>query len=111
MIFPSFKKFLLTRLMRGVTLEARADDVSTLKFLLTRLMRGVTVSRLIFFFCFQAISTHTPHARRDERWACGPAEVEFLLTRLMRGVTTILQGGNFAKKISTHTPHARRDWV
>ena len=57
------KKFLLTRLMRGVT---RKYDMwfAHWAFLLTRLMRGVTVA----------------HLRR-----CFPEP--FLLTRLMRGVT------------------------
>ena len=36
----------------------------TLKFLLTRLMRGVTASALCHVLQL-VISTHTPHARRD----------------------------------------------
>ncbi len=56
--------FLLTRLMRGVTIVFCTID-KTEKFLLTRLMRGVTRAR-----------------------AGSSVAVSFLLTRLMRGVTT-----------------------
>ena len=57
-------KFLLTRLMRGVTPTAISSACMPILFLLTRLMRGVTdiavgVADISF------ISTHTPHARRD----------------------------------------------
>ena len=56
------------------------------KFLLTRLMRGVTKTDYKARTA-QAISTHTPHARRDE-----------LRANQIKRVS-----------ISTHTPHARRD--
>ena len=80
-----------------------------------------------------AISTHTPHARRDQpRLQLKQKTAKFQLTRLMRGVTlkiivlvqllkfqlTRLMRGVTAgyeseqaeiKNISTHTPHARRD--
>ena len=56
-------RFLLTRLMRGVT--SFLDTMSTtFGFLLTRLMRGVTLTPLSEP-AFGKISTHTPHARRD----------------------------------------------
>ena len=58
-----------------------------LKFQLTRLMRGVTADNLMLELG-EKISTHTPHARRDEN--IYKVEVwiwEFQLTRLMRGVT------------------------
>ena len=55
--------FQLTRLMRGVTLK-KIVLLCTFKFQLTRLMRGVTVKSLKLKG-FSAISTHTPHARRD----------------------------------------------
>ncbi len=55
-------------------------------FLLTRLMRGVTSLALITVGKI-AISTHTPHARRDE---------------------LLVESGDITD-ISTHTPHARRD--
>ena len=49
--------------MRGVT-PLRLYPEVTAQFLLTRLMRGVTIHfPLPNFFIF--ISTHTPHARRD----------------------------------------------
>ena len=56
--------FLLTRLMRGVTLWSNKNSTSVL-FLLTRLMRGVTALGFRNFV-HVFISTHTPHARRDQ---------------------------------------------
>ena len=50
--------------MRGVTPQGVALFRIDILFLLTRLMRGVTIS----CGCYtqtQRISTHTPHARRD----------------------------------------------
>ena len=61
-------------------------DDSTL-FQLTRLMRGVTKPK---YFCdaSSAISTHTPHARRDRGTFAPLCDMyKFQLTRLMRGVT------------------------
>ena len=80
------------------------------------------------------ISTHTPHARCDEknhraihrlyefllthlmrgvtrRISTMPIGTRFLLTHLMRGVTSgkIVLRSN--AKISTHTPHARCDKI
>ena len=78
-------RFLLTRLMRGVTLLQAVKEQPPI-FLLTRLMRGVTAETLINNKC-TIISTHTPHARRD-----------------IRSGTPL-----FLLRISTHTPHARRD--
>ena len=84
--FPFYCSFLLTRLMRGVT-SAICPANWKIIFLLTRLMRGVTLFRKKWSHLWQ-ISTHTPHARRDRAglqcrfWNSG-----FLLTRLMRGVT------------------------
>ena len=63
---PVLQKFLLTRLMRGVT-QLWALVGAAAEFLLTRLMRGVTGIR-----------------------PGGPGSIQkFLLTRLMRGVTVI----------------------
>ena len=51
--------------MRGVT--SFLDTMSTtFGFLLTRLMRGVTLTPLSEP-AFGKISTHTPHARRDRK--------------------------------------------
>ena len=72
--------------MRGVT---PAADVQPVKhgFQLTRLMRGVTI-RTAKVTTLDRISTHTPHARRDETSRTVISEHgEFQLTRLMRGVT------------------------
>ena len=61
----------------------------------------------------RAISTHTPHARRDlVIVSLFSNALRFQLTRLMRGVTTYLQSMIVVgRAISTHTPHARRDLV
>ena len=58
------------------------------------------------------ISTHTPHARRDNNLllVCGRSYA-FQLTRLMRGVTVSVWKFFRLEYISTHTPHARRDTV
>ena len=56
-------KFLLTRLMRGVTPYSNRFK-GMITFLLTRLMRGVT-KRIFRNTAITSISTHTPHARRD----------------------------------------------
>ena len=61
--YLGYLSFQLTRLMRGVTNESGLYSL-VLSFQLTRLMRGVTKQ------CRNrnrsaAISTHTPHARRD----------------------------------------------
>ena len=103
------------------------------KFQLTRLMRGVTKS-IRSSLLNHTISTHTPHARRDNirihaavvpdkfqltrlmrgvtkfktTSACGS---KFQLTRLMRGVTKGIALKENKNIISTHTPHARRDLV
>ena len=71
--------------MRGVT-QNRQKKSQDQKFQLTRLMRGVTA---LFpnVHRYAQISTHTPHARRDE-----------LDINEVQKIT-----------ISTHTPHARRD--
>ena len=73
--------------MRGVTTEKNAIR-EAIEFQLTRLMRGVTglpVTRVTG----TDISTHTPHARRDQLQS-----VQYYLIF-----------------ISTHTPHARRDFA
>ena len=71
--------------MRGVTKDVGVDKAE-IKFLLTRLMRGVTTTsptlKLVLI-----ISTHTPHARRDVSLLDKLVSLPFLLTRLMRGVT------------------------
>ena len=57
------KRFLLTRLSRGVTVDGIFGR-QTKKFLLTRLSRGVTRLFLLLRILLW-ISTHTPLARRD----------------------------------------------
>ena len=71
--------------MRGVTVNP-VSPANIEAFQLTRLMRGVT-RHLNFRNLFLTISTHTPHARRDEGASSNVSVVP----------------------ISTHTPHARRD--
>ena len=72
--------------MRGVTHFFGNFGLAHL-FQLTRLMRGVTPESAKKITGSE-ISTHTPHARRDEEKA-----------RALR-----------EQIISTHTPHARRDY-
>ena len=100
--------FLLTHLMRGVTVSESCCS-SSLTFLLTHLMRGVTTPS-IFAHSNAAISTHTPHARCDLENADGYTDFySFLLTHLMRGVTYRCNDTRHLYTISTHTPHARCD--
>ena len=56
--------FLLTRLLRGVTMIANSVGIID-EFLLTRLLRGVTYMKRQRITNDQ-ISTHTPLARRDK---------------------------------------------
>ena len=126
-----FLQFLLTRLMRGVTvlqIVVTAEPIISTHtpharrdFVVSRLGRRWGISthtpharrdvKMICLPIFSAISTHTPHARRDPRRlpAC-PSRLPFLLTRLMRGVTALDFVAAQNEEISTHTPHARRDY-
>ena len=85
------------------------QDKSILRFQLTRLMRGVTSIRTGLLI-HSIISTHTPHARRDNSIITvilnvhnfnSHASCEAWLDKLYTWLYNI--------KISTHTPHARRD--
>ena len=94
-------------------------------------MRGATYA-MIWNEWFRDISTHTPHAGRDEinmssaiqqanfysHAPCGARLAKtaqaihsciFLLTRPMRGATAQDQVKSNMFCISTHTPHAGRD--
>ena len=51
--------------MRGVTPSPAMIKVRIQSFQLTRLMRGVTFEKTLTF-PVEKISTHTPHARRDQ---------------------------------------------
>ena len=56
------------------------------------------------------ISTHTPHAGRDDRQVLHVLKkIQFLLTRPMRGATCDQAIAAAYVAISTHTPHAGRD--
>ena len=127
------KTFLLTRLMRGAT-NRRHRGYCRLGFLLTRLMRGATYPKYMEGDTI-IISTHAPHARRDENLGHEKAgHRQFLLTRLMRGatkarhlaghwlflflLTRLMRGATIRREcydrnfiISTHAPHARRDYT
>ena len=95
--------------MRGVTEQRALALAFVYKFQLTRLMRGVTTGCSMCGFGIQ-ISTHTPHARRDDSTKNSMCcQSKFQLTRLMRGVTNTLLIPSHIPEISTHTPHARRD--
>ncbi len=102
-------KFLLTRLMRGVTTNDGKWKCDLL-FLLTRLMRGVTswcskLRRALKFLLTRLMRGVTGNSRIKMRVG------KFLLTRLMRGVTPEWGKPEVGRPISTHTPHARRDNV
>ena len=118
--------------MRGVTCYSTKRHQKII-FLLTHLMRGVTITianrrvyynisthtpharcDLSFFApCWGSkISTHTPHARCDDfRVMYAGYTFKFLLTHLMRGVTVHHKIRCLLQPISTHTPHARCDVI
>ena len=93
--------------MRGVT-KSSAPLTPALIFLLTRLMRGVTIDGVANSDEVK-ISTHTPHARRD--MSALMSFIGLLISthtphaRRDRIEVKTPDHGN----ISTHTPHARRD--
>ena len=117
--------------MRGVTGKLIAYTTENI-FQLTRLMRGVTFHVTLELFKFKyfnshasceawpeankakaddlTISTHTPHARRDDtrnakrqRWI----EISTHTPHARRDIRTAKI--TTLDRISTHTPHARRD--
>ena len=95
--------------MRGVT-ELNNVPISSIRtFQLTRLMRGVTIfQRSICLACF--ISTHTPHARRDQR-RVGCIGCPMISTHTPHARRDSAEVGlPLGRRISTHTPHARRDY-
>ena len=93
--------------MRGVT-NIPSSICAGIPFLLTRLMRGVTL-RMAFQIQKLYISTHTPHARRDNAIAELLAKTE-ISTHTPHARRDISKYSTYdSKKISTHTPHARRD--
>ncbi len=81
------------------------------QFQLTRPMRGAT-SVAPALSVFSVISTHTPHAGRDNSARMGAIVLStFQLTRPMRGATATLHAALTRAVISTHTPHAGRDTI
>ena len=82
---PGLHQFLLTHLLRGVTI-ARSPDSYSQSFLLTHLLRGVTIYFPSLCLCRK-----------------------FLLTHLLRGVTIFAFAIVDPVAISTHTPLARCD--
>ena len=94
--------------MRGVTV-ALLQTCRIKKFLLTRLMRGVTQYNDTDSNNY-TISTHTPHARRDRYHVVISAVSMIISTHTPHarrdGLALRTPDG---KTISTHTPHARRD--
>ena len=93
--------------MRDVT-RRRSYFYEILPFLLTRPMRDVT-SEYAKTEADANVSTHTPHAGRDETGLFIAALVPFLLTRPMRDVTVVVSHSHGDHAVSTHTPHAGRD--
>ena len=115
----------------GARRSSASADCISFQFLLTRPMRGAT-SSASFGVSFFQISTHTPHAGRDNENTytplaygnfyshapCGArlctgistlSAAAFLLTRPMRGATITCLIITLCFIISTHTPLARRD--
>ena len=96
------------------TPHARRDSIAMislltlLPFLLTRLMRGVTITARETKRP-EKISTHTPHARRDHKlsFTQGFLSISTHTPHARRDVMFCLSAANWW--ISTHTPHARRD--
>ena len=83
---PLLPWFLLTRPMRDVT-STNVHCFERIAFLLTRPMRDVTLADQIDAL-IRRVSTHTPHAGRDDMTAEEAWEIA---------------------RVSTHTPHAGRD--
>ena len=121
--------FLLTRLIRGVTLAGHTAD-SFLQISthtphtrrdaerLTHIEDGIISTHTPHTrrdgydpakITAKCISTHTPHTRRDEILHQKGILRKFLLTRLIRGVTQRQRTLERRVRISTHTPHTRRD--
>ena len=125
--------FLLTRLLRGATCKHSAclldDPISTHTPLARRDPPECILPVHPGYFYSHAscearqridciggenylISTHTPHAGRDEYpTGAGVQCFRFLLTRPMRGATRSVLRKCVWDGISTHTPHAGRDLV
>ena len=79
------------------------------QFLLTRLIRGMTLPQMHRPRQL-LISTHTPHTRHDSFPRKSRTRYsKFLLTRLIRGMTDCDGFGMKNFFISTHTPHTRHD--
>ena len=71
-------------------------------------MRGVTIS-LLNDLLLEDISTHTPHARRDQNGWLNANDIRISThTPHARRDARIAERGAHPR-ISTHTPHARRD--
>ena len=79
------------------------------KFLLTRLMRGAT--RMAFQIQkMYEISTHAPHARRDNVGALIPFYFDDFYSRAScEARPSKIRPQRPLPRISTHAPHARRD--
>ena len=80
------------------------------QFLLTRLIRGVTI-RSASIVPAVMISTHTPHTRRDD-----DAQVASEVIEISTHTPHTRRDGDIATlyltfQISTHTPHTRRDGI
>ena len=78
-------------------------------FLLTRLMRGVTKQMKLWLIRY-LISTHTPHARRDDADPRTTKDLSNFYSHASCEAWLDRDGTVYKKgMISTHTPHARRD--
>ena len=103
-------QFLLTRPMRGATSPTEHFSSSS-GFLLTRPMRGATYSCYGRKVDDAIISTHTPHAGRDEKvyQLVDPDTWDFYSHAPCGARRRLRRYYRLAPGISTHTPHAGRD--
>ena len=101
--------FLLTRLLRGATVDRALIFIDPVRFLLTRLLRGATYDpkylpqRLDNFYSRASCEARLRSIRRSIYLD------QFLLTRLLRGATVEDDSSWEMYDISTHAPLARRD--
>ena len=99
--------FQLTRPMRGVTASA-GRNIQQKAFQLTRPMRGVTAAAELAEKLYN-ISTHTPHAGRDDVPEGFYRDTVISTHTPHAGRDADLNGNADIIDISTHTPHAGRD--
>ena len=101
-------RFLLTRLMRGVTGGIRRQAIYQIYFYSHTSCEAWRCAMIPQNIPYHFYSHTSCEAWLRQRNACRHF-VKFLLTHLMRGVTCYYTWNSIWWIISTHTPHARRD--